>query len=299
MDAPKPRTTKLVENQALEFNTGATLKLNRVYGSPQIGIGNTYVLSLRDKRVGTAATLPAGKEIGVARVYDADLNSGSYDRANSNVNEWDLKLYDIQTVTEVTLNENITLTVPAHIKGKHSGATAFLKDAVTSSTALSLYEVEGDFIKNENFIIDGEENTRVAIAVTAFGISDIKSVFGNTNGPSMNTVGAAQTFSADTVQTNNINIGIATFTPHNTNTSLLGYPSNSISSIRSTNPIFPGNIKVGNILKFSPSQTSEFNEPIMASVVSVGTTHVVVTGVSTVTGVADGKLPAVTTQVSD
>jgi hypothetical protein len=32
----------------------------------------------------------------------------------------------------------------------------------------------------------------------------------------------------------------------------------------------------------------------MASVVSVGTTHVVVTGVSTVTGVADGKLPAVT-----
>ena len=67
-----------------------------------------------------------------------------------------------------------------------------MKDAVTSSTALSLYEVEGEFIKNENFIIDGVENTRVAIAVTAFGISDVKSVFGNTNGPSMNTVGAAQ-----------------------------------------------------------------------------------------------------------
>ena len=143
LDAPKPRTTKLLEDQALEFNTGSTLKLNRVYGSPQIGICNTYVVSLRDKRVGTASTLPAGKEIGVARVYDADLNSGSYDRGNSNINEWDLKLYDIQTVTEITLNENITLTVPTHIKGKHSGATAFLKDAVTSSTALSLYEVEG------------------------------------------------------------------------------------------------------------------------------------------------------------
>jgi hypothetical protein len=299
LDCPKPRTTQLVEGQALEFNTGATLKLNRFYGSPQIGIGNTYIVSLRNKRVGAAATLPAGKEIGVARVYDADLNSGSYDRANSNVNEWDLKLYDIQTVTEVTLNENITLTVPTHIKGKHSGATAFLKDAVTSSTALSLYEVEGDFVKNENFIIDGEENARIAIAVTAFGISDVKSVFGNTNGPSMNTVGAAQTFSADTIQTNTTVIGIATFTPHNTNTGLSGYPSNSISTCRSTNPLFPGNIKVGNILKFSPSQTSEFNEPIMASVVSVGTTHVVVTGVSTVTGVADGKLPSVLTQVSD
>jgi len=299
LDCPKPRTTQLVEEQALEFNTGATLKLNKVYGSPQIGIGNTYVLSLRDKRVGSASTLPAGKEIGVARVYDADLNSGSYDRANSDINEWDLKLYDIQTVTEITLNENITLTVPTHIKGNQSGATAFLKDAVTSSTALSVYEVEGEFIKNENFIIDGVENTRVAIAVTSFGISDVKSVFGNTNGPSMNTVGAAQTFSADTVQTNVVNIGIATLSPTAWDSSLSGYPSGTISSIRSTNPIFPGNIKVGNILKFSPSQTSEFNEPIMASVVSVGTTHVVVTGVNTVTGVADGKLPAVTTQVSD
>jgi hypothetical protein len=299
LDAPKPRTTKTLEDQAIEFNTGATLKLNTVYGSPQIGIGNTYIVSLRDKRVGLAATIPAGKEIGVARVYDADLNSGSYSRELPNTNEWDLKLYDLQTVTEITLNENITLTVPTHIKGKHSGATAFLKDAVTSSTALSLYEVEGDFIKNENFIIDGVENTRVAIAVTAFGISDVKSVFGNTNGVGMNTVGAAQTFSADTIQTDTTSIGIATITPHRYDVGLLGYPSRSISTCRSTNPLFPGNIKVGNILKFSPSETSVYNEPIMASVVSVGTTHVVVTGVNTVSGVADGKLPAVLTQVSD
>ena len=299
LDCPKPRTTKTLENQAIEFTTGATLKLNRVYGSPQIGIGNTYVLSLRNKRVGTAATLPAGKEIGVARVYDADLETGSYNRELSDLNEWDIKLYDIQTVTEITLNENITLSTPTHIKGKHSGATAFLKDAVTSSTALSLYEVEGEFIKNENFVIDGVENTRVAIAVTSFGISDVKSVFGNTNGPDMNTVGAAQTFSADTIQTDSVSIGIATLSPTAWDSSLSGYPSGTISSIRSTNPLFPGDIKVGNILKFSPAETSPYNEPIMASVVSVGTTHVVVTGVNTVTGVADGKLPAVTTQVSD
>ena len=30
------------------------------------------------------------------------------------------------------------------------------------------------------------------------------------------------------------------------NESLLGYPSNSISTCRSTNPLFPGDIKVGN-----------------------------------------------------
>ena len=239
LDAPKPRTTKTLEDQAIEFNTGATLRLNNVHGAPKIGIGNTYVLSLRNQRVGTAATLPAGKEIGVARVYDADLESGSYNRELSQTNEWDLKLYDLQTVTEITLNENITLTVPTHIKGNQSGATAFLKDAVTSSTALSLYEVEGEFIKNENFVIDGVENTRVAIAVTSFGISDVKSVFGNTNGPSMNTVGDAQTFSADTVQTDTNSIGIATLSPTAWDSGLSGYASGTISSIRSTNPLFP------------------------------------------------------------
>jgi hypothetical protein len=69
----------------------------------------------------------------------------------------------------------------------------------------------------KTFIIDGVENTRVAVAVTNYGISDIRSVFGNTNGPDMNTVGAAQTFSADTIQTPIINIGVATITAFNTN----------------------------------------------------------------------------------
>ena len=299
VDVKKPRTTKTLESQGIDYHTGSTIKLNRFSGSPKIGIGNTYVLSLRDKRVGTAATLPAGKEIGVARVYDADLESGSYDRANSNTNEWDLILYDVQTVTELTLNEPITLAVPTHIKGKYSGATAFLKDAATNTTSLSVYEVEGEFVQDENFVIDGIENTRVAIAVTTFGVSDIKSVFGNTNGSNMNTVGAAQTFSADTIQTPIANIGVATITPHRYDSALSGYPSGSISTVRSTNPLFPGDIKVGNILQFSPSQTSEFNDPILASVVSVGTTHVVMTGVHTVSGVADGKLPDVITQVSD
>jgi len=299
LDVKKPRTTKTLKSQGIDYHTGSTIKLNRFFGSPKIGIGNTYVLSLRDERVGTASTLPAGKEIGVARVYDVDLESGSYDRANSNTNEWDLILYDVQTVTEITLNEPITLAVPTHIKGKHSGATAFLKDAASNTTSLSLYEVEGEFVQDENFVIDGIENARVAIAVTTFGISDVKSVFGNTNGVGMNTVGAAQTFSADTIQTPFTNIGVATITPHRFDSGLLGHPSGSISTVRSTNPLFPGDIKVGNILQFSPSQTSEFNDPILASVVSVGTTHVVMTGVHTVSGVADGKLPDVITQVSD
>jgi len=290
LDFEKPRTTKTLEDQGINYNTGATLKLNNAYGSPQIGIGNTYVLSLRDERVGTAATLPAGKEIGLARVYDFDLESGSYDRSNQNVNEWDLTLYDIQTVTEITLNESITLTVPSHIKGKYSGATAFIKSPVAAGVAVTVYDVKGDFIKNENFIIDGVENTRVAVAVTNYGISDIRSVFGNTNGPDMNTVGAAQTFSADTIQTPIISVGVATITAFNTTASV------SISTIRSTSPNFPGQIKTGNLVRYSGNNSVD---PVLGSVVSVGASHINITGVTTVSGVAAGQLPSSLLQVSD
>ena len=290
LDFEKPRTTASLEDQGINYNTGATLKLNNAYGSPQIGIGNTYVLSLRDTRIGTAATLPAGKEIGLARVYDFDLESGSYDRSNQNVNEWDLTLFDIQTVTEITLNESITLTVPSHIKGKYSGATAFIKSPVAAGVAVTVYDVKGDFIKNENFIIDGVENTRVAVAVTNYGISDIRSVFGNTNGPDMNTVGAAQTFSADTIQTPIINVGVATITAFNTTASV------SISTIRSTSPNFPGQIKTGNLVRYSGNNSVD---PVLGSVVSVGASHINISGVTTVTGVAAGQLPSSLLQVSD
>ncbi len=291
LDFDKPRTTETLEDQGINYNTGATLKLNNAYGSPQIGIGNTYVLSLRDTRIGTAATLPAGKEIGLARVYDFDLESGSYSRTNENTNEWDITLYDIQTVTEITLKEPITLSVPSHIKGKYSGATAFIKSSVAAGVALTLYDVKGDFVQNENFIIDGVENPRVSIAVTNYGISDIKSVFGNTNGPDMNTVGAAQTFAADTIVTPITSIGVGTISQY-----VWDSTSGAISTVRSTSPNFPGQIRTGNLMRFSSTNTVD---PVFASVVSVGTTHVVVTGVTTVTGVADGLLPSSVTQVSD
>jgi len=205
LDSPKPRTTKTLENQSINYNTGPTLKLNRVYGSPVIGVGNTYILSLRSERVGISSTVAPGKEIGVARVYDFKLESGSYDSTNLNLNQWNISLYDIQTTTEVTLNEATTLTIPTFVKGNSSGATAFLKNSVSNSKSLVLYEKNGDFISNESFSFNGISNGRVAVAVTSYGISDIKSVYG--------IVGSASTFSADTVQSTGFAVGIANITP--------------------------------------------------------------------------------------
>ena len=52
IDVPKPRTTRTIENQFFPYSTGPTLKLNSVYRSPIVGVGNTFILSLRDQRVG-------------------------------------------------------------------------------------------------------------------------------------------------------------------------------------------------------------------------------------------------------
>ena len=214
LDFPKPRTTKTLTEQSIEYNTGSTFVLNRLFGSPTIGIGNTYTVSLRDSRVGSlrnaerkigvSQTFAPGKEIGVARVYDMRLESGSYDSEVPNLNRWNISLYDIQTTTEISLNEPVTLDAPVFIKGKNSGATAFLKESVSAGTALTVYQKSGDFILNESFYFDGIEDGRVAVAITNYGISDIKSVYG--------IVGSANTFSADILQSSGTFVGLATIT---------------------------------------------------------------------------------------
>jgi hypothetical protein len=278
LDVEKPRTTKTLQNQSINYNTGSTLSLNRVYGSPTVGIGNTYILSLRDERVGASQTTAPGKEIGLARVYDFRLESGSYSSSNENLNEWNISLYDVQTFTEITLNEPITLKVPTFVKGANSGAQGFIRSAVSAGTALTVYDTQGSFLRNESFIFDGIANGRVATAVTSHGLSNVKSVY--------SLVGTASTFSADTVQSTKINVGIATIS------ALSG-----VSTITSPNNLFPGTIvRKNDLISYSdPSLT----DPVFAQVVNVGITSITVTGVTGVVGIATGKLPTATLQVTD
>lgn len=279
LDVPKPRTTKTLENQSFDFNTGSSFTLNRVFGSPITGVGNTYVLSLRDARVGTSQTIAPGKEIGLARVYDFILESGSYDVDNPDLNRWKISLYDIQTISEITLNEPITLSVPAYIKGNRSGATAFLKDAVTDQTTFSVYEKNGEFVTNESFTINGINDSKVSIAVTSYGISDVKSCYG--------IVGTSKTFTADIIPSVSLDVGSSVITPVDA----------GISTITSTNVNFPNNtLKVGTLVRYTDPN---YTDPVVASIVSVGTTQVEVSGVTTVPGIVNGGLPTNTFNATD
>jgi len=284
LDCDKPRTSKKLETQGVSYNTGTTLTLNRVHGAPVIGIGNTYIVSLRSQRtVGDGKV--AGQEIGVARVYDNALESGSYSASNSNTNEWDISLYDVQLSTRITLNENITLPVPTHIKGKYSGATGYLMNAVSNSTSMDIYGTNGQFLQNEPFIFSRNDasqnpNSRVAVAVTSYGIGDVKQLYG---GPQLgNRVGAGiGTFCADVIQQDAFTFGEATMT------SATGSGAVSISTITSENTLFPGKLRVDNILSFGGLGN---NESSYVRITEVNSANVVVTGVSTVTGVQQGAL---------
>ncbi len=285
LDADKPRTTKIIKDEGILYNTGATLKVNRNYGAPIVGVGNTYVLSLRDLRTVANQETNPGTEIGVARVYDYNLESGGYDVANTNLNQWDISLYDIQTYVNVTINEPIDLSVPAYVKGENSGATGFLRNAVSNSAALTLYEVNGEFIEEEQLIFPGKNDngtsvSRIITAVDVKSISDVKSVFGK--------VGGGNTFSADIIQSVGSVIGIASITA----------ASSGFSTITSTNELFPGTlVSVNNLLKFSNTAQSDY--PTYGQVTSVGTNTVTVRAVADVTGVVNGNLPTADLQVTD
>tara|TARA_B100001250_G_scaffold165186_1_gene142178 strand:+ start:21657 stop:29366 length:7710 start_codon:yes stop_codon:yes gene_type:complete len=281
VDVQKPRTTKTLKSQAIEYNTGAALQLNNVQGAAQIGVGNTYIISLRNQRQGAASAAnivsAPGEEIGLARVYDSALESGSYSTTNAVLNEWDISLYDIQPYTKITLNANATLNTPTFIKGKYSGATGFLRSS-TTGTNVVVYEKTGEFVKNEPFYFNGIEDSRVAVAVTSYGMADVKSLYG---GPGIGTVGFARTFTADIIQKPEYIFGNANLE------SATGSGAVSISTVTSGDPLFPGKLKVGNLLRYGGLGNNDFS---YGRITEVNTNDVVITGITTVSGVAEGAL---------
>jgi hypothetical protein len=281
MDFQKPRTTKVIKNQAVNFGFGPTLEVNNVYGSVTIGINTSNTLSLRSTRVGTDPESPVGKEIGVARIYDFALESGSYDSTFPNLNRWDLSLFDVQTYTDISLNESVSLSTPVHIKGESSGATGFLKNSVVG-TSLTAYGVNGNFFKGERLIFNGVvDDSRFVTDSKNFEISDVKSVYG--------IVGTGSTFSADLIQSPVFTIGNASASVVSGNESEISIPVDPGFS-------FVGIVSEGNLIRYS---RPTFDIVSYGRVTGVGRTNITITGVTTVTGVCDGEVPQTTENISN
>ena len=201
------------------------------------------------------------------------MESGSYSTTNSDANVWDASLFDIQPYTAITLNQNITLSTPTHIRGKASGATGFLRYDVTNAGIITAYNTHGRFAQGEEFEFDTVENTRVSTAVTAYSTKDVQSIFG--------IVGSASTFNADVIPSPLTNLGQVNITGR----------SGGISTVTNTDlsKFFVGLTTVGDLVSYSvPGLTV----PTFSKVESVSQHTLTLSGITSVTDVCDGSLPS-------
>jgi hypothetical protein len=282
LDFPKPRDTKAFTNQSINYVTGSTYKLNRVYGAPQLSLDSPFVVSLLDQRKGSNETTPSGKEIGLARVYDFALESGSYNSSNPALNEWNISLYDIQTYAEITLNEPVTLSTPIKIKGTSSGATGYLRYNATNSGIITAYNVNGIFSVGERFEFNGEETpSRIAKSIISYSNRDVKSI--------SNVVGAAVTFNSDIKPEEKFAVGFASVTS----------ASSGISTViinQNTNFSFTPTTKIGNLVSYTKPGESL---PTYSVIQQVQAKSIVVSAATTVAGICNGNLPISNINVND
>ena len=170
LDVDKPRDTEKVTTTTVDFELGNELVINNVKGQPKF----REVVDLYDA-VLNSSQAAVGNIIGKARIYSVNPKGSTYTGAS---NEWDLRLYDVQTYTNITVDVAVNSTeVPdtAFIKGLSSGASGYAISG-GSGTSISLIQTSGSFLLNEQISVNGIPISRSIDSITAYGAGDILSV---------------------------------------------------------------------------------------------------------------------------
>ena len=276
IDVEKPRDTQTVENSLVPFEFGTLIRVNNVFGTPKITT-TTETVDLYNQRK-SSNTAGTGTLVGKARLYSLSLSDAPYSGATT---EWDLYLFDVQTYTSLTLNQELTSAqapVGSYIKGVSSGASGFTID---NGTTITLRQTSGTFIDGEQLLVNGTtEVSRSVKSTIVYGIEDVKSVYQDTSTFS----GYSVDFVADTVlQKSNLKgFGVADAITVTTG-----------GNVTSPGKSFSG-VKIGTILRYQISGLSTETYNRVSSVASDGSS-MTVASVSSVTGVCDGGLPGSTT----
>jgi len=280
IDLEKPRTTERAENAAIPFNVGRQILLNNVYGS--IAVGLTTQISLYSDRTSTVG-VSSGTKIGVARLYDLKLKNAAYSNAST---QFESSLYDIQTYAVLTINTALTQTAPAYIEGKNSGAKGYLVSNVSASTTLTLYQVSGSFIVNEQIKINGLDVSRIIASVKDYSLSDVHQIVANES------VSGVGTFTADPILSKTLSVA----EPGTQFTITSG--GSGISTVTTSNQNFYVGINVGDIVSYTKQGESvpTYNK---VSVVSGSSKSLTIVATTSVSGVCSGALPGSTITVND
>ena len=270
IDVIKPRTTRQKENISLPIRIGNNVQVENAYGSPTVGVTTTYTVQFFDQRLSDTG-LNQGNLVGNARVYDFAKKSIS----GIGTERYDLRLFDIQTFTTLTVGMGLTANNTAHVKGKYSGASGHLQDAIADSTSITLRDVQGQFQINEPLVVNGLDVGRNITAINDIDFSEVKAV-GRTVG--------VTTFAANIALTENKSVfpeGATFF--FDQSAGKLNSPA--VSDFRQY-------VKVGDIIRFFKPGVNNVTLPTFNRVSGItdNNTKITLVAVSNVTGVCDGAL---------
>jgi len=277
LDVKKPRTTQKIESAAVPFEAGNKLRVNNTLNGAQIKLAAAIsdFVDLRDARLSSTKSNAAGNSIGRARVYDYKVQNAGY---TGDTTVWDLYLFDIQTDTQLTLNQAHTIALPAVIEGSRSGARGYLRTAVSNSTGVTLSQTSGQFMLDEQVIINGETNGRTITAVVEYDLSDVKSV---------RSTAASRTFAADTVLEVKKNFAGRSF---------------SITSGGVTTSGTSGwvkHFKVGDIVQYKQGGNTDVTYNKVNAISATNNNITLVAAPHTISGICHKALPGSTVTVSD
>jgi hypothetical protein len=268
VDIEKPRDTQNLSDVGISFEIGNLFTVNNVTGLAKI----RTTIDLHSQFSGF------GSKVGEARVYSFNLRDSAY---LDNSTNWDLRLYDIQTYTKLTLNTDLTENEYLEsfvVEGATSGASGFLVSDSSVSNIIFLRQTSGTFVKGEGLIVNGIESSRSVEFVQSYGIEDIKSVRQITPFSS-----SSSDFIADTVLDRvSFNGGISLIS--------VSGSSNGISTVTANGRKFVG-IKTDNIIRYQRSNLNLETYNRVVSISNDGLSFEVV-GIATVAGVFDGSVPA-------
>ena len=272
VDVAKPRTKQTISSVNIPFEMGNLLRVNNATGSPKQK-QEVYLQSRRKN----STTVAAGSTIGSARIYSFNVTDAAYTGASTN---WDLYLYDIQTYTELTLNQSVSPTqLPAtsFIKGKSSGASGYVVFAGSNSTVVNIRQTSGTFAVGEQILInDSEIYPRTISSIKVFGIEDVKSIHQPTS-----ISGFTTAFLSD-AQLDRIN---------RAETITISAGSGGISTATVASPATLSGIKTDNIIRYQRAGiTTEVYNRVVS--ISPALNSMTLEAVTTVSSICDGSLPS-------
>jgi hypothetical protein len=286
LDVEKPRDTNEVSNALVSLSLGNLLRVNNVFGCPAIGLNrdSSYVVELYNQR-SNSTTSGTGTKIGEARIYSFAVSDAPYEDDST---VWDLRLFDVQTYTRITLSEQYQFSKGTLFRGLSSGASGYAAENFSSGNVVTLHQTSGTFQQGEQISIDGvTEFPRTIRDIRVFAINDIKSVYQDAS-----SLGLTSDFVADTVLVSRVAPGF-----NITDSITITASSGGVSTATSPGNKFTG-ITTDAIIRYQNTTNGYADEVYnrVSSISSDGNSMTLV-AVPNVAGVATGLLPSSSTSV--